>query len=192
MTITKEEMRALKLDNHVVLDKSGVDAWGLYIGLVSPWHETRLFIAGKVVCKYSRAFGNARTTWKGTTWPNTEAALSYASKASSADSIIVGSPILVQLTDSDVALVKAGNMPAARYRGQAKHEQLYGKVLDKLSHENASNSHAAADFNKVAAARIVATSSAMPGLTHAVASATTTTTTTTTTGVPGPVDDEPF
>lgn len=189
MTVTKEELRAMKPNKHVVLDKAGVDAWGIYIASVSKWHETRAFVVGNMVCKYSRAFGNARTTWKGTTWPNTEAALEFASKVASSDSVLFGSPILVQLTDSDVELVKAGKMPNARYRGQARHEALYGKVSGVASFENAKLSHGGyADFAKVIAARPTAVS-ATPSFSHAVASATSTASSS---SVPGPVDDEPF
>lgn len=189
MTVTKEELRAMKPNKHVALDKAGVDAWGIYIASVSKWHETRAFVVGNMVCKYSRAFGNSRTTWKSTTWPNTEAALEFAAKVASSDSVLFGSPILVQLTDSDVALVKAGKMPNARYRGQARHEQLYGKVSGVESFENAKLSHGGyADFAKVVAVR-PSDVSATPGLTHATAVAASGPSFHAT---PGPVDDEPF
>jgi hypothetical protein len=190
MTVTKEELRILKKNTHVVLDKNGVDAWGVYVAHASKWHETRVFVAGKVVCKYSRAFGNARTTWKETTWPSTEHALEYASKVASTDSIIVGSPLLVQLTDADVALIQAGKMPAARYRGQARHEQIYGKVADTASWENAKTATLHPEiFNKVIAARMTASTSATPGIAAATVAASASSPAG---SVPGPVGDEPF
>jgi hypothetical protein len=190
MTVTKEETKILKNNTHVVLDKNGVDAWGIYIAHASKWHETRIFVAGKVVCKYSRAFGNARTTWKETTWPSTEHALEYASKVASSDSIIIGSPLLVQLTDADVALIQAGKMPAARYRGQARHEAIYGKVADTISWENARTATLHSDvFDKVVAIRPVASTSATPGIAAATVAASASSHTHV---VPGPVDDEPF
>lgn len=129
MTITKEERRTLKQNNNVVLDKHGVDAWGFYAAFASKWSETRVFAAGRVVCIYSRPFTNSRTTWRLEVKENETFALQAIEKLTSFNAL-VGAPILVQLTDSDVELVRARKMPNARYRGQARHEALYGKTVN--------------------------------------------------------------
>lgn len=143
--ITNLEKSHLKACKNVSLDKAGVDAWGIYVLFVETdkWgstYEHRVFLADKLVCQYKLSIGGAktRTTWTRHNFDNRADALAWLDGSTTkvyGGSLrwndlraMVGAPVLVQLTESDVENVRKGQMPAARYRGQQKHTSIYGKV----------------------------------------------------------------
>lgn len=145
MTITHTEKTHLKACKNVSLDKSGVDVWGIYVLFVETdkWgtqYEHRVFLADKLVCQYKLPIGGAktRTTWTRHSFDSRADALAWLDGTSTVIygsalrwnelRAMVGAPVLVQLTESDVESVRKGRMPAARYRGQQKHTSIYGKV----------------------------------------------------------------
>lgn len=144
-TLTNLQKRHLKECKNVSLDKAGVDAWGVYVLFVdtNKWgenYEHRVFIADKLVCTYRMEIGGAktRTTWQRRNVDSREEALAWLAGTSTKayggalapvqNRAMVGAPVLVQLTESDVENVRKGRMPNARYRGQQKHTSIYGKV----------------------------------------------------------------
>ena len=145
MTITHIEKTHLKACKNVSLDKSGVDVWGIYVLFVETdkWgtqYEHRVFLVDKLICQYKLPIGGAktRTTWTRHNFDSRADALAWLDGTSTVTyggalrwnelRAMVGAPVLVQLTESDVESVRKGRMPAARYRGQQKHTSIYGKV----------------------------------------------------------------
>jgi hypothetical protein len=145
MTITNTEKSHLKACKNVSLDKSGVDVWGIYVLFVETdkWgstYEHRVFLVDKLICQYKLPIGGAktRTTWTRHNFDSRADALAWLDGSTTKIyggslrrnelTAMVGAPVLVQLTESDVESVRKGRMPAARYRGQQKHTSIYGKV----------------------------------------------------------------
>jgi len=135
----------LKTCKNVSLDKAGVDAWGIYVLFVETdkWnnsYEHRVFLADNLVCQYKLPIGGAktRTTWTRNKFTNRADALAWLENSEGKAyggslrwqelRAMVGAPVLVQLTESDVENVRKGLMPNARYRGQQKHTGIYGKI----------------------------------------------------------------
>lgn len=192
MTITNTEKLHLKACKNVSLDRSGVDAWGIYVLFVDTdkWnnnYEHRVFIADKLVCQYVLRVGGAqtRTTWTLSKFQSRDEAIDWLTgedptrtyggllRRDNVKSAMVGAPVLVQLTESDVESIRKGRMPAARYRGQQKHQTIYGKV-DAVT-QLALNLNGG--FPTAPRPALIAADSGIPTVTLTASSATITTTT---------------
>lgn len=140
MALTKTAA-ILDRNPHVVTSPRGVDAYGLYFevveantvsGLVS-WYS-RIFIAGTSLSVYRRQGDTTRTTWKLYQYPTVEATEHAAARyLKSSNAVLRGAPILVQLEPVDIAGIADKKMPGARYRGNNKHEQVFGKLLEGIT-----------------------------------------------------------
>jgi hypothetical protein len=154
---------------HVAPSPHGVDAYGLYIETVEvnslnqvQWYN-RIFLAGNAISFYHRAAHASRTTWKLYRYADTataEKALTKFTTGGRGTMLLRGAPILVQLDAVDVTAIDEMKMPIARYRGNNRHESLFGKFNLDDTPQIAPQALNAKGFDSANAAIVAAAASA--------------------------------
>lgn len=111
---------------------SGIGSYGLYLEIVNETegHEShmRYFAVGPNLYASSRAKGMTKANWRHRKVDSLEKVLTFLDEVLTRPNVkLLGRPLLVELEADSVSQVEAGQMPAARFRGQYRTEKDYGK-----------------------------------------------------------------
>jgi hypothetical protein len=139
MTTKTKTTKTDRIDRH-----DGVDAYGLHVEYVrfyrsdkSIHSQVQVFLTGSKVYLYQRARGSKKARW--TEYPFLSHAdareqlrkLIASSESDKIGAAMRGAPTLVQMTESDVEAIAAGQKPTARYDGGTRNNRLFGKIDDE-------------------------------------------------------------
>jgi hypothetical protein len=112
----------------------GVNVLGLYVEAVvydasgAPHSHLKYFIVNRSLFAYSRSAGDSRANWRQRDFPDTATSLRHVQNIIDRENVmLIGHPVLVELTSDDLSSMETGNMPPARFRGQTRIERGYGK-----------------------------------------------------------------
>lgn len=126
-------------DENVVEKKNGVGAFGLsidYVRVDDEGHlvtQERMFLAGNMVCTYSRERGSKRAPWEIQTYPDHDKAREATLAKVAFDgkhAIMSADPVVVELTATDIQQINNGEAPHSRHAGVVAIEKKIGKVDD--------------------------------------------------------------
>jgi hypothetical protein len=130
----------MSTDPQIITRRDGVDAYGLYLDYVmyNPdngqlQQQLRYFLADNILSKYARVSGTKRAAWNTYTCGSHEAAKEMLAKAIEAlpvNTVEIHTPLIVELTGSEVAASTKGEAPAARFAGTAAVQAATGKIDD--------------------------------------------------------------
>lgn len=127
------------IDENVVEKKSGVDAYGIsidYVRVDKSGHlvtQERMFLAGNMVCTYSRERGMKRASWEAQTYPSHDQAREAVLAKVAFDgqhAVMSAEPVVVELTATDIQQINNGEPPHSRHAGVVAIEKKAGKVDD--------------------------------------------------------------
>ncbi len=117
----------------------GVGVMGLYLEAVlfdavgQPHSHLKYFIVGTNLYAYSRLSSESRANWRRREVPSLAHGLtSVQTFIDRANVTVLGHPVLVELTSDDLSTIEAGQMPAARFRGQTRIERDFGRYDFKM------------------------------------------------------------
>lgn len=124
--------------------RNGVDAYGLQIEFVRYGAETgrlisqvQAFLALNTIFLYERKAGAKSARWQSKSYDTQEEARDALRKVvENADAgpnhtEIIGEPVRVQLTETDVTAIKEGLKPTARFDAGLRNTRLFGKIDDE-------------------------------------------------------------
>ena len=124
----------VKKNASIVVHRSGIDMWGLYVeavrfdGVGNPCTVGRFFVAGNQVCYYERPISSIRTVWRCDTYLSPEAAQAeFQKRIERGGWVLRGTPVLTQLKAPDKVEIDNGKMPGARYIAVLAHEDAFGQ-----------------------------------------------------------------
>ena len=126
----------------VINKKDGVDTYALYLDYV--WFSTvdggllreeRRLLVKNLVCFYSRAKGDKRASWKVAKYDDHDQAREALMKnlgreVSNCGVQLIGKPLIVELTTTDVEAVEKNEAPYTRHTGNSVIERECGKIDD--------------------------------------------------------------
>ncbi len=126
-----------------ITKRNGVDAYGLQVEFVRYFRSSKdfhsqvqIFLSQNALFVYERSVGAKTARWQGKTYDDHFAAkdamrkLIEAAESDSLTTEIVGNPVLVQLTETDVNAIKEGLKPTVRFDAGLRNVRLFGKIDD--------------------------------------------------------------